>query len=323
MGVALHEGSSLYYSLLHLPADAHRRVLLRLRMVRTLGETLHDVSEPQVARQKLQWWHEDIERLLQGAPRHPALIGPARDLAGQAEARQACVALLDATGELRLETQATEAIRHDLLRRQTRARIQLVLHAATDNAHWLDDSETITDQLAGAHGEMDQLLQLPRLLHRGFAVFSDACYRRHDLTPAALMQRIAVARSVVPLQHPEFGLSDEQETSAGTAADTGTETGIETGTGTAHDADVLARAVSLYRAATRHALHGFEQARADTPLPAGDLHREALPVLILTALRERQCRLWLRRSPELLRERVSISPLRKLYITWCCRRAAG
>ena len=56
----------MYYSLVHLSADARLRVLQRLQMVRVLGETLHEVSEPQVARQKLQWWHEEIERLLQG-----------------------------------------------------------------------------------------------------------------------------------------------------------------------------------------------------------------------------------------------------------------
>jgi phytoene synthase len=66
------EGTTLYYSLLFVTADTRRAITA----LRALGEELRELSDRcsdvNVGRSRLAWWHEELARLLDGAPRHPA-----------------------------------------------------------------------------------------------------------------------------------------------------------------------------------------------------------------------------------------------------------
>ncbi|MDD3449358.1 MAG: squalene/phytoene synthase family protein [Gammaproteobacteria bacterium] len=64
-------GSSLYYALRFAPPEARPWLEQLHRLGREVREIPDAVSEPGVARLKLQWWEEEIERLFAGAPRHP------------------------------------------------------------------------------------------------------------------------------------------------------------------------------------------------------------------------------------------------------------
>ncbi len=65
------EGTTLYYSLLFVTADTRRAITA----LRALGEELRELSDQcsdvNVGRSRLAWWHEELARLLDGAPRHP------------------------------------------------------------------------------------------------------------------------------------------------------------------------------------------------------------------------------------------------------------
>lgn len=64
-------GSSAYYSV-RLAAAPHRDALAALFAWRAeLRAILDQVSDPGVARIKLDWWRSELERLLVGEPRHP------------------------------------------------------------------------------------------------------------------------------------------------------------------------------------------------------------------------------------------------------------
>ncbi|MFP4075020.1 MAG: squalene/phytoene synthase family protein [Halochromatium sp.] len=64
-------GSSAYYSV-RLAAAAHRDALAALFAWRAeLRAILDRISDPGVARIKLDWWRAELERLFAGAPRHP------------------------------------------------------------------------------------------------------------------------------------------------------------------------------------------------------------------------------------------------------------
>jgi phytoene synthase len=64
-------GASLYYALRFAPA-ARRELLAVLAGWRHLVHAvLDEVSDPGVARLKLDWWRDEIQRTLDGAPRHP------------------------------------------------------------------------------------------------------------------------------------------------------------------------------------------------------------------------------------------------------------
>lgn len=64
-------GSSLYYALRFSPPVARPWLEQLHRLGREVQEIPDTVSEPGVARLKLQWWEEEIERLFAGTPRHP------------------------------------------------------------------------------------------------------------------------------------------------------------------------------------------------------------------------------------------------------------
>jgi phytoene synthase len=78
---AARSGSSFYYALLFVPED-QRRAITALHAFRREVDGAADAQiDPAVARAKLAWWRDEIERLFGGEPQHPvsrALAGPIR-----------------------------------------------------------------------------------------------------------------------------------------------------------------------------------------------------------------------------------------------------
>ena len=68
---AAASGSSFYYSFLFLPPEQRRALTAFYALCRELDDIVDDCRDPQVARLKLAWWNEEIDRLYAGAPRHP------------------------------------------------------------------------------------------------------------------------------------------------------------------------------------------------------------------------------------------------------------
>ncbi len=70
---AARRGASLHYSLL-FTADTTRRRLLALHAVRhELCAIERECSDAQVARIKLQWWRDELQRAADGVAQHPAV----------------------------------------------------------------------------------------------------------------------------------------------------------------------------------------------------------------------------------------------------------
>ncbi len=68
---AAPEGSSLYYALLFTPATARPGLTALAAYRAEILEIPIEVSDNGVGAVKLQWWKEELERLRNGAPRHP------------------------------------------------------------------------------------------------------------------------------------------------------------------------------------------------------------------------------------------------------------
>ncbi|MBA1148920.1 squalene/phytoene synthase family protein [Ectothiorhodospiraceae bacterium WFHF3C12] len=76
-------GSSLYYALLFAPPERRHALTALSAWRREVGSVVPDCSDAGVAAVKLNWWHEEVDRLFQGQPRHPvtqALLDPVRSL---------------------------------------------------------------------------------------------------------------------------------------------------------------------------------------------------------------------------------------------------
>ncbi len=64
-------GSSLYYAVRFAPRTVRDLMAALAGWRHQVHAVLDEVSDPGVARLKLDWWREEIRRTLDGAPRHP------------------------------------------------------------------------------------------------------------------------------------------------------------------------------------------------------------------------------------------------------------
>lgn len=68
---AAKSGSSFYYSFLFLPPDRRRAITALYAFCREVDDVVDEVSDPAIARIKLAWWREELDRLFSGEPQHP------------------------------------------------------------------------------------------------------------------------------------------------------------------------------------------------------------------------------------------------------------
>jgi phytoene synthase len=68
---AAKSGSSFYYSFLFLPTERRRAITALYAFCREVDDVVDETSDAQLARTKLQWWEQEVERLYAGEPQHP------------------------------------------------------------------------------------------------------------------------------------------------------------------------------------------------------------------------------------------------------------
>lgn len=68
---AAGSGSSFYYSFRFLPPDRRAAIIALYAFCREVDDVVDECSDPGVARTKLQWWREEIDRAFTGTPQHP------------------------------------------------------------------------------------------------------------------------------------------------------------------------------------------------------------------------------------------------------------
>ncbi|MGQ7843638.1 squalene/phytoene synthase family protein [Granulosicoccus sp. 3-233] len=298
--LTIREGSSLYYSLLWTTPAARQRFIERLHLIQSLSTTLEDVQEPQVAERKIHWWHEELQRLMEGTARHPATQATHDSMAEQQQAMACCLAILGAASTLRFTPPASDAEVDTLLEQDYSARLALLAHALSDNDAELDPQRH-SQRLARALGKHERLSRLPVMLHRGQPVFSTEMYQRFGIRPTDLASHI---------RKSETQTSDADDVTAEPAS---------TLDAIAVVVDKPARQ-SLLNAAIADAHHDFAQALKEPSSRQHYRQRSLLPLWRLSILRERQLALWTRRPPDLLRERSTLTPVHKLFWAWRHRR---
>jgi len=198
---SVREGSSLYYALWGLDDALRERALARLAFGTALADAVNEVREPDVARRKIHWWHEELERLHAGAPRHPAAVACA-DLAGSDTAMARALDALGAAAEERLSPADDQATLEARLARGAGARLWLVLDGIDADA--LDGQDTLPDAWTGLATGLalhERLARLAELLSREHPVFPLQGWQRHDARPADIASedpvRAARGRQVV------------------------------------------------------------------------------------------------------------------------------
>jgi phytoene synthase len=68
---AARSGSSFYYSFLFLPPQQRLAITALYAFCREVDDTVDEITDPEVARMRLQWWRTELQRLFDGQPEHP------------------------------------------------------------------------------------------------------------------------------------------------------------------------------------------------------------------------------------------------------------
>jgi len=270
------EGSSLYYSLLWTDASTRQRFLERLTMLDELSGTLDVVKDADVAQKKIHWWHEEIERLIKGEARHPSLQRVAPSLAGRRQALKPLIDILSSVASDRFTPAHTDKEASSRLSTEYQGRLRLLAHSLNEDDTTLGLPSNSLGPLALAFGAHDQLFRLPYRLKQGQALFSDEFYARHDLAPEQLLDGT--------LPEPDSDLDS-------------------------------ARQALIHEAVIRAEL-AFRNAIDDEQCMRFLADSAVAPLSRLARLRGKQLDLWLKRKPDLLRERMTLTPVRKWYLAW-------
>ncbi|HVK95038.1 MAG TPA: presqualene diphosphate synthase HpnD [Noviherbaspirillum sp.] len=68
---AVQSGSSFYYSFLFLPVERRRAITALYAFCREVDDTVDECTDPAIARNKLIWWRQEVQAMLDGSPSHP------------------------------------------------------------------------------------------------------------------------------------------------------------------------------------------------------------------------------------------------------------
>lgn len=71
---ASRSGSSFYYSFMFLPPERRRAITALYAFCREVDDVVDEIREASVARAKLAWWRDEVNRLEAGAPQHPVTL---------------------------------------------------------------------------------------------------------------------------------------------------------------------------------------------------------------------------------------------------------
>ena len=286
-------------------------------MINAMATTLDDVQEHQVAERKIHWWHEEIQRLHDGNARHPATQQNQADLQGLDMAQLACLEIISIASTQRFTAAGTRATGEAELIRSFKARLSLLAHALSESVSDLDTG-THLDGVALAFGLYDQLARLPALIHRGLPVFSDELYQQFQIRPQTLAEHIRVAESARSDSQPDSQPDSKPDKtrltavpvpSASTTLKSIPIVSEKSATETSGRLQLLAHAID-------HCHDTLSSAMNDAQCAERYRSAALLPLWRLLVLRKYQLGLWQKQQPDLLRERITLTPLVKLFRAW-------
>jgi phytoene synthase len=269
-------GSSFHYSFLFLPPEPRRAITALYAWCREVDDAVDEAGEPSVAAARLAWWAGEVEALFRGAPTHPVSIALAPHLARGAITRERLGLVL-------------EGMRHDLLHDRIADRealdhyCHLVAGVVGEMAAGIF-SATDPGGVAAPDPARDRaLMQYARLLGRALQYVNIA----RDVGEDARRGRIYLPLSELA----RHGVQEHE---------------LLAGRGGAGFAGLMAAHAAVARESFAGAL---------AALPPGLLRAQraglVMGAIYATLLREIE-----RDGFPVLAQRISLTPIRKLFIAW-------
>jgi phytoene synthase len=168
-------GGARYHVWLFAPAEARDALAALLTIERELDDSARPSLDHGVAHARLEWWSEEVARLVTGTPRHPATQALARaaDAAGIAAASRPALAPLVESARWRLAQVAFEN-RSELQlsfaswsRSLFAAACQLAVPVASRSPQLQASVDAFANEAGAAIREIESLLQAARLARLG------------------------------------------------------------------------------------------------------------------------------------------------------------
>ena len=283
------DGSALYYSLLPLDPNTRLSAYNLLKLVQVLADALVDVQEPKVADQKIHWWHEEISRLFEDEPRHPATRGCQITLNSMTEparvrAQSHLMTILSVNSNEKYQNNQNQQQFIERIRQDFSARLSLLLELSgladakeseIASGPQRAENAVVHPQLeayATGLGIFDRLRHCHRLRHQSYEVWPDSAYREHGLQPADLGQTNKIEET-----HALIGAFIEQ------------------------------------------ALAQLTEALSQQSVPDKALGKASLPIYINASLRQKQLKLWQKKHVNPMQQYVALTPLHKAWHAMRCR----
>ncbi|MCD6675312.1 MAG: presqualene diphosphate synthase HpnD [Burkholderiaceae bacterium] len=92
---AASSGSSFYYSFAFLSTQRRRAITALYAFCREVDDVVDDSTDDSLARVRLDWWREEVERLYAGQPQHPVTRALAPHLSDYALERARLLEIID------------------------------------------------------------------------------------------------------------------------------------------------------------------------------------------------------------------------------------
>ena len=108
---AAKSGSSFYYSFLFLPELQRNAITALYAFCREVDDVVDECSDIGVARAKLSWWKEEVDKLYAGNPQHPVTLALADSLPHFKLEKQYLLEIIDGMTTGRIKGEIIDGVR--------------------------------------------------------------------------------------------------------------------------------------------------------------------------------------------------------------------
>jgi len=270
------DGSTLYYATSRLSVDTRSRLLCTISLINAVSTSLVGVQEAQVAQTKLQWWNDEIGRLAHNEPRHPDTKRCAAWLSNNPSAQTQLIAISDAATAARFDAPTDDVGWLELVQHDYTARLAL-MHAALSNS-----KPPNLQAMALSAAWIDILRSLPSRIHHDQIALPPSLYERFKYSREQMQKHIRVQ-------------------------------GGEASTNKSASDDAIN---SLLQAAISDAIAATDAALAGDAYQALRNENDTRTLSVWFRIRRSQLALWKAESPNLMRETMTLTPLKKWFIAF-------
>ena len=314
------EGSTCYYALRHCPKQVRHHIHAARQLIDSVGYCLLEVSEPTVAEKKIHWWHEEIARLADGQPRHPAAKNyldffsqlPATE---QQQAANSLLTILSCHSEEKFNTMEDQASFEELLVSDGRAKHRLLnlAHLKAADAAATDRASGESKERGHAHAKPIHFIDSEADKEHGIKAVETTAGKQSDddlLLGLSLFHRLAAFHKLYHAGLPvwpdslyrQYNLSPES-----IKQNDSTEKWLNL------QSDLFERTIAPLERAQLSSVNS----PADNPRQHPDAQ---LATAIYSAIRVAQLRVWKKNRTNLLQQYRTVTPLKKAWICWRLQR---